>query len=81
MSWIINDPAFMGYIREIEGDDDVDTREAMINRAIKYLAMDPNYRTHEAINEALAAAGFDPWDGPTPEELTYILEEATRKHF
>ena len=80
MNWIINDPAFMGYIRELEGEDDVDTRDAMIVRVIKYLSEEPNWTSNRAMNEALAAAGFDPFDSLTPEELTYVRQEVAKRH-
>jgi hypothetical protein len=80
MNWIINDPAFMGYIRELEGEDDVDTRDAMIERVIKYLVNEPYWNTNRAMNVALAVAGFDPFDSLTIEELTYVRQEVAKRH-
>ena len=78
MNWITQDAAFMGYIRECEGEEDVDTRDAKINRMIKYLADNRNNEDY-TIDYAMVDAGFTLWDELAQEELDYIRKEVRRR--
>lgn len=74
MDWIIKDPALMGFIRETEGEEDVDTQESIINRLIKELSYHPDPFSEQALAEVAEVCHVD-LRSLDLEDIAYIMRE------